>query len=83
MTAPGADNAFVVAATKRHLVDQDDDGTKRYADPGMRGTVRIAHNLENPFSIVWSNGAWGFYTDREYRRLTRPARKLPLGQSRT
>jgi hypothetical protein len=76
MSAPVAARAFVVSAMKRHKVDEDDNGRTRYAERGMRGTVRIAHNLANPFSIVWSNGAWGFYTDAEYRRLTRPTRKL-------
>jgi hypothetical protein len=52
-----------VICKRRHLVDQDDDGTERYAEVGEEGLCE-AH--PHAWSILWpKTGAWGFYDDAE------------------
>jgi len=62
----------IVRCKVGHHITVGDDGRNRRARPGMLGTVVVINDARvwaTPYSVVWSNGARGFYSRKEFNML--------------
>lgn len=64
-----------IVCKKKHFVDQDDDGRKRWAKPGDRATavrnLSVPPSASDAWHVLWNHEAWGFYTDEELREVAK------------
>lgn len=52
-------------------VDSTNQGVARFADINMLGSITDDDGpSENPYLVVWDNGAWGFYSSAEIAEAT-------------
>jgi hypothetical protein len=76
-----------IVCTETHEVDYDEDaGQVRAATAGMTGQAKrraeVPPDHGDAYSVIWENGAWGFYTADQLAVIGRATGDRPLSSYR-